>query len=115
MGGELLEGEFFRGPLLLERTEAKNSTREFGSKIGGGGGPKFVSRNSALNSGSRGAKSPVQTFGPDKEIFKAVGLKKVVAVKDFLAYSIERTCYFLLGVVCVCVCVCVCVFLVGWS
>ena len=33
MGGEFLEGEFIRGPLLLERTESKNSTQEFGSKI----------------------------------------------------------------------------------
>ena len=30
------------------------------------GRPKFVSQNSALNSGSGGAKSPVQTFAPDK-------------------------------------------------
>ena len=29
-------------------------------------GPKFVSQNSALNSGSRGAKSPVQTFVSDQ-------------------------------------------------
>ena len=28
--------------------------------------PKFVSQNSGLNSGSGGAKSPVQTFVPDK-------------------------------------------------
>ena len=31
--GQFLEGEFFRGPLLLEKTGPKNSTREFGSKI----------------------------------------------------------------------------------
>ena len=59
MGGEFLEGEFFRGPLLLEKQcqkmRPKNSRPKFGR-------PKFVSQNSGMNSGSGGAKSPVQTF-----------------------------------------------------
>ena len=64
MGGEFLEGEFFRGPASsLEKTESNNSTQEFGSKFGR---PKFVSQNSALNSGSGGAKSPAQTLAPEK-------------------------------------------------
>ena len=33
LGGEFLEGEFFRGPLLLGKIEPKNSTPEFGSGI----------------------------------------------------------------------------------
>ena len=54
MGGEFLEGEFFCGPLLLETKQnqilrPKNSGPNFGR-------PKFVSQNSALNPGSRGAK-----------------------------------------------------------
>ena len=53
MGGEFLGGEFFWGPLLLEKTESKDSGPKFGR-------PKFVSQNSALNSGSGGVKSPVQ-------------------------------------------------------
>ena len=64
MGGEFLEGEFFRGPLLLEKTESirfdpRNSGPKFRRR-------KFVSQNSGKNSGSRGAKSPVQTFVPDR-------------------------------------------------
>ena len=62
MGGEFLEGEFFRGPLLLEKAESKIRPKNSGPKFGR---PKFVSQNSALNSGSGGAKSPVQTFVPD--------------------------------------------------
>ena len=57
MGGEFLEGEFFRGPLLLEKQSQKIRPKNSGSK--------FVSQNSGLNSGSGGAKSPVQTFVPD--------------------------------------------------
>ena len=33
LGGEFLEGEFFRGHLLLDKTRSNNSTQEFGSKI----------------------------------------------------------------------------------
>ena len=33
LGGEFLDGEFFRGPLFLERKGPKNSTQEFGSEI----------------------------------------------------------------------------------
>ena len=58
MGGEFLEGEFFRGPLLLKKTESRKSGPKFGR-------PKFVSQNSAPNSGFGGAKSPVQKFVPD--------------------------------------------------
>ena len=63
LGGEFLEGEFFWGPLLLEKTESKNSTREFGSKIRASEirFPEFGPK-----SGSGGAKSPVRTFVPDK-------------------------------------------------
>ena len=32
-GGEFLEGEFFRGPLVLEKAEWKNATQEFGSNF----------------------------------------------------------------------------------
>ena len=50
LGGEFLEGEFFGGPLLLEKTESKNSTQEFGFKIRASKirfaefGPKFAFR-----------------------------------------------------------------------
>ena len=68
-----LEGEFwevnfsrvnFSGALFCwkrqnQKIRAKNSGPKFGR-------PKFVSQNSALNSGSGGAISPVQTFVPDK-------------------------------------------------
>ena len=63
----LLEGEFwevnflrvnFSGGLFCWKKEPKNSTPKFGR-------PKFVSQNSALNSGSRGAKSPVRKFVPN--------------------------------------------------
>ena len=65
MGGEFLEGEFFRGPLLLEKKESKNSSQEFGSKIRASKirftefGPEF---------GFRRRKIPcsVQTFVPDE-------------------------------------------------
>ena len=53
---------FSGGLLLLEKIELKNSTPNSGPKFGL---PKFVSKNSALNSGSRGAKSPVRKFVPD--------------------------------------------------
>ena len=56
--GCIFQGASFAG----KKTESKNSTREFGPKFGS---PKFVSQNSALNSGSGGAKSPVQTFVSD--------------------------------------------------
>ena len=70
--GLILEGEFwdvnfsgvdFSGGLFdwkkqSQKIRPKNSGQKFGR-------PKFVSQNSALNSGSRGAKSPVQTFVPD--------------------------------------------------
>ena len=42
-----------------QNIRAKNSGPKFGR-------PKFVSQNSALNSGSGGTKSFVQTFVPDK-------------------------------------------------
>ena len=65
MGGEFLRGEFFLGASFAEKKKKqnqkirpKNSGPEFGR-------PKFVSQNSALNSGSSGAKSPVQKFVPD--------------------------------------------------
>ena len=50
-------------PLLAKKKQSqkirpKNSGPKFGR-------PKFVSRNSALNSSSGGAKSPVQTFVPE--------------------------------------------------
>ena len=60
--GEFLEGEFFRGPLLLEKTVSKIRPKNSGPKFGR---PKFVSQNSALDSDSGGAKSPVQTFVPE--------------------------------------------------
>ena len=64
MGGEVLEGELFWGPLLREKTRIKqkkqprNSSPKFGR-------PKFVSHDSALNSGSGGAESLVQKFVPE--------------------------------------------------
>ena len=60
--GNFLRVNFSGGPLLLEKTGSINLTREFGSKIWAS---KFVSQNSALNSGTGGAKSPVQTVVPD--------------------------------------------------
>ena len=63
MGGEFLEREFFRGPLLLEKTESKNSTQEFGFKIRAS---KIRFTEFGLNSGSGGVKSPVQTVVPEK-------------------------------------------------
>ena len=62
MGGEFLEREFFRGPLLLEKQSQKIRPKNSGPKFGR---PKFVSQNSGLNSGSGDAKSPVQTFVPE--------------------------------------------------
>ena len=41
-----------------QKIRPKNSGPKFGR-------PKFVSQNSGLNSGSGGAKSPVQKFVPD--------------------------------------------------
>ena len=61
MGGQFLEGEFFRGPLLLEENSQKIRPKNSGPNFGH---PKFVSQNSALNSGPGGAKSPVRTFVP---------------------------------------------------
>ena len=70
MGGVFLEGEFFRGPLLLEKIESKIRPKNSGPNFGH---PKFVSQNSALesslDSGSGGAKSPVQMFVPDEILF----------------------------------------------
>ena len=62
LGGEFLEGEFFWGPLLQKNKQnkkhrPKNSGPKFGRQ-------KFVSQESAPNSGYRGAKSPVQKFVP---------------------------------------------------
>ena len=59
MGGEFLEGEFFRGLFCCKKQSQKIRLKNSGAKFGC---PKFVSQNSALNSGSGGAKSPVQTL-----------------------------------------------------
>ena len=48
----------FAGKKQSQKIRPENSGPKFGR-------PKFVSQNSALNSGSGGAKSPVQTFVPD--------------------------------------------------
>ena len=57
LGGEFLEGEFFRGALLQEKTVSKNSTQEFGSKI----------RVSKICYGFRRAQNPLcRKFVPDK-------------------------------------------------
>ena len=48
----------FAGKKQGQTFRPKNSGPKFGR-------PKFVSQNPSLNSGSGGAKSPVQTFGPE--------------------------------------------------
>ena len=61
MGGDFLEGEFFflgggasfAGKRQDQKIRPKNSGPKFGR-------PKVVSQNSAPNSGSGGARSPVQ-------------------------------------------------------
>ena len=61
LGGEFLDGEFFRGPLFLEKIGPKNSTQEFGSEIRASKirlaefGPKF---------GFRGCKIPCAEICP---------------------------------------------------
>ena len=61
MGGDFLEGEVFRGALFCwhkkedQKIRPKNSDPKFGH-------PKFVSQNSALNSGSGGTKSLCRNF-----------------------------------------------------
>ena len=70
--GRILEGEFwevhflrvnFSGGLFCWKKQSQRVRPEnLGPKFGC---PKFVSQNSALNSGSGGAKSPVQTFVPE--------------------------------------------------
>ena len=69
--GEFLEGEFFWGPLLLEKNRLKkflpgNSGPKFGR-------PKIVSQNSGPNSGFGGAKSPVQKFVPETLVLCKAG------------------------------------------
>ena len=64
MRGEFLEGEFFWGPLFLEKQAQKIRPRNSGPKFGR---PKFVSQNSGPNSGFGGAKSPVQKFVPEEK------------------------------------------------
>ena len=63
MGGEFLEGEFFKGASFAGKKSQKIRPENSGPKFGR---PKFVSQNSGLNSCSGGAKSPVQTFVPEK-------------------------------------------------
>ena len=53
-----VSGVSYSGGLFCWKTEAINLTQEFGSIRAS----KFVSQNSPLNSGSAGAKSPMQTF-----------------------------------------------------
>ena len=53
-----LSGGLFCWEKQSQKIRPKNSGPKFER-------PKFVSQNSALNSGSGGAKSPVQTFVPD--------------------------------------------------
>ena len=90
MGGEFLEGEFFWGPLLLENTESKirpkNSSPNFGS-------PKFVSQNSALNSGSGGAKLGLsKKYGSTPPICTAVPCQYAPHLyrRTFLASKLQR-------------------------
>ena len=52
------QGASFAGKKQSQKIRLENSGPKFGR-------PKFVSQNSALNSGSGGAKSPVQTFVSD--------------------------------------------------
>ena len=61
-GSEFLEGDFLGALSAGKKAGSKNSTQEFGSKIRRS---KFVSQNSAPNSGSGRAKSPVKKFVPD--------------------------------------------------
>ena len=74
MGGEFLQGEFFRGLFKFagkkqnQKVRPKNSGPKFGR-------PKFVSQNSALSSGSGGAKSPVQTCVPDSYLWLTCQLR----------------------------------------
>ena len=82
--GGIFEGEFwdvnfsrvnFSGGLFCwkkqsQKIRPKNSGPKFGR-------PKFVSQNSALNSGSGGAKSPVQTFVPEQSERRRGGFRTV--------------------------------------
>ena len=88
---EFLEGEFFWGPLLLEKTGSKNSTQEFGRPKFGR--PKFVSQNSGPNSGFGGAKSPVQKIVPEKASMRPTNLtraRNISAMREAL-FGHERT------------------------
>ena len=51
-------GGLLSGKKQSQKIRPKNSGPKFGRK-------EYVSQNSALNSGSGGAESPVQTFVPD--------------------------------------------------
>ena len=62
-GGEFLEGEFPGGGLFCWKNRIKNSIQEFGCPKFGRS--KFVSQNSAPNSGSGGPTSPVRKYLPD--------------------------------------------------
>ena len=68
----MVSGEYGKKCESQIKLRPKNSGPKFGR-------PKFVSQNSALNSGSGGTKSPVQTFVPDsKEDFSSVFLIEAV-------------------------------------
>ena len=80
MGGEFLEGEFFGGLFCWKKQDQKIRPKNSGPEFGR---PKFVSQNSALNSGSGGAKSPVQKF--ILEIF--LGIEGRKSAKHFAKFS----------------------------
>ena len=59
LGGGFLEGEFFWGPLLLKKQDQKIRPKGSGPEFRR---PKFVSQNSAANSGSGGANPLCRTL-----------------------------------------------------
>ena len=96
--GWILEGEFwevnfsrvnFSGGLFCWKKQSqKNRPKNSGPKFGH---PKFVSQNSGQNSGSGGAKSPVQTFVPEKlsQIRKSISDNKAFSSKRGLFFAVK--------------------------
>ena len=85
--GEFLEGEFFRGPLLLEK-KSKNSAQEFGSKIRASKirspefGPKF---------GFRRCKIPCADFCPWENRTRPESENRKISFSEFVP-GFENSC-----------------------
>ena len=87
LGGEFLEGEFFRGPLLLEKTESKNSTQEFGSNIRA---PKIRFPESGPKFGFRRCKIPSAEICPWKNRRKKSTPKSTAKFKSEFGSFVAR-------------------------